>query len=102
MNRYPNSQNGASLTQLNPNASYYSAANCYDYGDVGVSSASDDPDLQPVTEHIHKQQTEPRAQEFMMTGQARRGDATLMTSAYTPVPERYLDPNSYLFQPYSV
>lgn len=104
MNRYPNGQDGASLAQLNPSAGRYGAADCYNCGNVSVSSNSNDPDLRPVTEHIQERQTEPRAQEFMMTGQARRGDGTLVPSAYidTPVPERYLDANSYLFQPYSV
>ncbi|KAA8652731.1 uncharacterized protein ATNIH1004_001636 [Aspergillus tanneri] len=103
MNRYPNGRDGASLIQANPNAGRYGAADCRNCEDVDISSASDDPDLRPVTEHIHERQTEPRAQEYMMTGQARRGDGTLVRSAYInrPVPERYLDPNSYLFQPYS-
>lgn len=102
MNRYPNGQNGASLQQLNPNAGRYGSEDCRDCENVAISSVSDDPDLQVVTEHIHERQTEPRAQEYMMTGSARRGDGTLVRSDYNPVPERYLDQNSYLFQDYGV
>ncbi|KAF7168715.1 hypothetical protein CNMCM6106_003818 [Aspergillus hiratsukae] len=109
------------LTQANPNAGRYGAAGCYDCGNVGISSPSDDPDLrvprtvmgatpklnvshdgmgfrswkyatikaylhmeQPMTticlaviEHIHEQQTEPQAQEYIMAGDDRLGDSTL-------------------------
>ncbi|KAJ5487608.1 hypothetical protein N7530_001908 [Penicillium desertorum] len=103
MNRYPNGQGGANLLQVNPNAGRFGAEDCYDCGNAGISSASDDPESRYVTEHIHERQTEPRAQEFMMTGEARRGDGTLVRSDYNsnPVPESYLNPASYLWQPYS-
>jgi chitinase len=102
MNRYPNGQNGASPMQANPNAGWYGADDSHDCGNVAISSSSDDPDLRPVTEHIQERQMEPRAQGFMMSTQTRRGDSTLVSSAYTSVPERNLDLNSYLFQDYSV
>lgn len=102
MNRYPNGQNGATLAQANPNAGRYSAADCYDYENVDVLSPSDDPDLRAVTEHIHERQTEPRAQEYMTTGEARMGDSTVVLSEYRPIPEGYLDQDTYLFRPYSV
>lgn len=103
MNRYPNGQDGQSLLQANPNAGRYGAEDCHDCGNIAISSDSDDPEMRVVTEHIHERQTEPRAQEFMMTGTARLGDGTLVESEYRddPVPESYLDQNSYLWQPYS-
>ncbi|KAL4812489.1 bacteriodes thetaiotaomicron symbiotic chitinase [Aspergillus spinulosporus] len=102
MNRYPNGQNGASLNQARGGTTdLYGAASCGDCGDIGVSSSSDDPDSRPVSEHIHERQTEARAQEFMMSRQARMGDSTLVTSVHPAVPRSYLDPNSYLFTDYA-
>ncbi|PHH89142.1 hypothetical protein CDD83_6593 [Cordyceps sp. RAO-2017] len=101
MNRYPNGQDGDSLLQANPNAGRYGAADCYDCENVGISSSTDDPDFRPVSEHIHERQTEARAQEYMMTGRAVLATRSVVDSSYSVVPERYLDPNSYLFQPYS-
>lgn len=57
----------------------------------------------PVKEHIHGLQTEPKAQEFMMWGEAKRGDGTLIRSkrAKGPVPKHYSSLQSYLSRPYS-
>ena len=60
----------------------FGAENCYDCGKVGISSASDDAESRYVMEHIHERQTEPRAQEFMMAGEARPGDGTFVRSDY--------------------
>jgi chitinase len=102
MGRYPNGQNGASLDQARGGVTdRYGPASCGDCGDIGVSPSSDDPDTHVVSEHIHERQTETRAQLFMMTGQARRGDGTLVVSDYPVVDRSYLDPNSYLFMDYA-
>jgi chitinase len=102
MNRYPNGQGGASLNQARGGTTdLYGPRSCGDCGDIGVSSISDDPESRAVSEHIQERQTEPRAQEFMMTRQARRGDSTLVRSEYPAIDRRYLDPNSYLFTDYA-
>lgn len=101
MGRYPQGQDGDSLLQANPSAGRYGAEDCYDCGNMAISSSTTDPDIRVVSEHINERQTEPRAQEYMMNGRARLSDGTLTNSAYTAIPERYLDENSYLHRAYA-
>lgn len=101
MGRYPQGRDGDSLNQLNPQAGRYDAEDCYDCSNIAVTSSSTNPDIRVVTEHINERQTEPRAQEFMMNAQTRRGDGSLERSAYPAIPERFLDDNSHLHEDYS-